>query len=358
MNIPDWMIVGVTGWPLWAVIVSTLVMTHVTIAAVTIYLHRSQAHRALTLSPVPSHFFRFWLWLTTGMKTKDWVAIHRKHHAKCETDEDPHSPQTRGIKTVFWRGSELYRAEAKVQATLDTYGHNTPNDWIERHLYSRFTWHGVALMLIINLTLFGVLGLTVWAVQMAWIPVTAAGIINGLGHWWGYRSFDSPDNATNLSRFGFIIGGEELHNNHHTYPTSAKLSVQPEEFDVGWLYIRVLEWFGVATVRRDRLAPQAEMVGQAASPEEMLETVIALRYVVLQQFDSITEQSVCKIVDCASLRASLVAVWTESEPTSGHRSKQAVLAALESWRQQLWETHVFAFQELSERLPYLRVVRH
>ena len=167
---------------------------------------------------IPSHFFRLWLWLTTGMVTKEWVAIHRKHHAKCETEEDPHSPVTRGIKTVLLTGSELYRAEAKVQETLDKYGHHTPDDWIERNLYTRFSWQGVGVMLVINLLLFGAIGATVWAVQMAWIPITAAGIINGLGHWWGYRNFEAPDASTNISPWGIIIGGEELHNNHHTYP--------------------------------------------------------------------------------------------------------------------------------------------
>ena len=202
-----------------------------TIAAVTIYLHRCQAHRALDLHPAVSHFFRFWLWLTTGMVTKEWTAIHRKHHAKVETEEDPHSPMTRGINTVVWSGAELYRTEARNAGTMEHYGHGTPDDWIERHLYTRFSWQGVGLMLIIDLALFGVAGLTVWAVQMAWIPVTAAGIINGAAHYWGYRNFEAPDASTNISPWGLVIAGEELHNNHHTYPTSAKLSVKPYEFD-------------------------------------------------------------------------------------------------------------------------------
>src|SRR5438046_6556303 len=232
----------------WGYVVVTLVLTHITIASVTIFLHRSQAHRGLDLHPVPAHFFRAWLWLTTGMVTKEWVAIHRKHHAKCETEEDPHSPQTRGIKTVLLTGSELYRSEAKNQETLSKFGHGTPNDWIERNLYSRFTWQGVGLTLIVNVMLFGAIGLAVWAVQMLWIPITAAGIINGIGHWWGYRNFEAPDASRNVSPWGVIIGGEELHNNHQTYPTSAKLSVKPYEFDIGWLYIRVLESLGLAIV--------------------------------------------------------------------------------------------------------------
>jgi stearoyl-CoA desaturase (delta-9 desaturase) len=221
---------------------------------VTIFLHRHQAHRAVDLHPIPSHFFRFWLWLTTGQVTKEWAAIHRKHHAKCEREGDPHSPVVFGIKKVFWEGAELYRAESKNQDTMARYGHGTPDDWIERHLYTRHSWKGVALMLILNLTLFGAAGLTVWAVQMLWIPVTAAGIINGIGHYWGYRNFEAVDASTNISPWGILIGGEELHNNHHTYPTSAKLSVKPYEFDIGWLYIRVLETVGLAKARKT--APQ------------------------------------------------------------------------------------------------------
>ena len=267
----------------WQLVVATLLLTHVTIAAVTIFLHRSQAHRALELHAIPAHFFRFWLWLTTGMVTKEWVAIHRKHHAKCETEEDPHSPQTRGIRKVLLEGSELYRAEAKVKETLDKYGHHTPDDWIERNLYSRYSWQGVGLMLIIDLFLFGAVGAAVWALQMAWIPVTAAGIINGLGHWWGYRNFEAPDASTNISPWGIVIGGEELHNNHHTYPTSAKLSVKPHEFDIGWLYIRLLEMAGLATVRK---TPPRLALGEvkAVADGKTLEAIIANRYEVMARY--------------------------------------------------------------------------
>jgi stearoyl-CoA desaturase (Delta-9 desaturase) len=227
----DGLIAGLShGWldaAWWQIVLYTLGVTHVTIAAVTIFLHRSQAHRALDLHPAVMHFFRAWLWLTTGMVTKEWVAIHRKHHAKCETVDDPHSPQTRGIKTVLLQGSELYRTEAKNQETIAKFGHGTPNDWIERNLYTRFSWQGVGVMMLVNLFLFGAIGASVWAIQMLWIPITAAGIINGLAHWWGYRNFEAPDASTNISPWGIIIGGEELHNNHHTYPTSAKLSVKP-----------------------------------------------------------------------------------------------------------------------------------
>ncbi len=279
----QWLAHGFTGATWWQMVLYTLVTTHITIAAVTIFLHRAQAHRALELGPIPSHFFRLWLWLGTGMVTKEWVAIHRKHHAKCETVDDPHSPVTRGIKTVLLTGSELYRAEAKVQETLDKYGHNTPDDWVERNLYSRFTWQGVGLMLILNLWLFGAAGAAVWAVQMAWIPVTAAGIINGLGHWWGYRNFEAQDASTNISPIGFLIGGEELHNNHHTYPTSAKLSVKPFEFDIGWGYIRLMEMVGWAKVRKT--PPKLALGELKAQPDgKTLEALIANRYEVMAHY--------------------------------------------------------------------------
>ena len=268
---------GVLHASWWQVLLFALAVTHVTIAAVTIFLHRSQAHRSLDLHPAVMHFFRAWLWLTTGMVTKEWVAIHRKHHAKCETHDDPHSPQTRGIKAVLLTGSEMYRSEAKNRETIAMFGHGTPDDWIERNLYTRFSWQGVGVMLLINIALFGALGATVWAVQMLWIPITAAGIINGIGHWWGYRSFEAPDASTNISPWGIIIGGEELHNNHHTYPTSAKLSVKPYEFDIGWAYIRMLESVGLAKVRK---TPPKLALGQirAVADSKTLEAIIAHRY--------------------------------------------------------------------------------
>ena len=282
---------GLLGASWWQMVLAALVMTHITIAGVTIFLHRSQAHRALELHPIMSHFFRLWLWLTTGMVTKEWVAIHRKHHAKCETEEDPHSPVTRGIDTVFWKGSELYRAEAKNQETLAKYGHNTPDDWIERHLYTPYSWQGVALMMIVNLALFGAAGVTIWAVQMIWIPVTAAGIINGIGHYWGYRNFEAVDASTNISPWGIIIGGEELHNNHHTYPTSAKLSVKPYEFDIGWLYIRIMETVGLATVRKT--PPQLRLGAiKPVADNKTLEALIANRYEVMARYAKAVRQAV------------------------------------------------------------------
>ena len=279
----DWLSHGFSGFNGWEIVAYTLITTHITIAAVTIFLHRAQAHRALDLHPIASHFFRFWLWLGSGMVTKEWVAIHRKHHAKCETPDDPHSPVTRGIETVLLQGTELYRAEAKNQETLAKYGHNTPDDWLERNLYARYSWQGVGLMLIIDLFLFGAIGATVWAVQMLWIPVTAAGIVNGIGHYWGYRNFESPDASRNVMPWGIVIGGEELHNNHHTYPTSAKLSVKPYEFDIGWVYIRALQALGLAKVRK---TPPHLKLGaiKPVADNKTLEAIIANRYEVMANF--------------------------------------------------------------------------
>lgn len=276
----DWLANGLWDLSWWQIVLYTLVTTHITIAAVTIFLHRTQAHRAMDLGPIPSHFFRFWLWIGTGMVTKEWVAIHRKHHAKCETEDDPHSPQTRGIETVLWRGAELYRAEAKNAETIQKFGHGTPNDWMERNVYSRFSWQGVGLMLIIDLLLFGAVGAAVWAVQMLWIPVTAAGIINGVGHYWGYRNFEAPDASTNISPWGILIGGEELHNNHHTYPTAAKFSVKKYEFDIGWVYISLMQKIGWATVKK---VPPKLKLGtiKPVADEKTLEAVIANRYEVM-----------------------------------------------------------------------------
>jgi stearoyl-CoA desaturase (delta-9 desaturase) len=271
---------GLLPLPWWGHVLVTLALTHVTIACVTIFLHRAQAHRALDLHPVISHFFRFWLWLTTGMVTKEWVAIHRKHHAKVETEDDPHSPQTRGLGTVFWQGSELYRAEAKNGETLDKFGRGAPDDWLERNLYSRFLWEGIGLMLVVDITLFGAIGLTMWAVQMLWIPVMAAGIINGVGHYWGYRNFACADASTNIVPWGILIGGEELHNNHHAYAASAKLSSRWYEFDLGWTYIRMLEFAGLADVRKVAPKLRVEPAAKAIPDSATLQAVIANRYAV------------------------------------------------------------------------------
>ena len=273
----DWAAHGVWDLSAWQLVLFTLAVTHVTMISVTIFLHRHQAHRALDLHPLASHFFRFWLWLTTGQVTKEWASIHRKHHAKCEQPDDPHSPHVYGIKTVLTQGYELYRKEALNTDTLARYGHGTPNDWIERNLYTRFSFAGVLLMLVIDLTLFGVIGLSVWAVQMAWTPVMAAGIINGGAHYWGYRNFEAPDASTNISPWGILIAGEELHNNHHTYPTSAKLSVKPYEFDIGWAYINVLRRLGLAKVKKT--PPRLALgVVRPVADEHTLEALIQNRY--------------------------------------------------------------------------------
>ena len=282
-DVLQFMATGITDLSAWQVFLYTMVVTHITIASVTIYLHRHQAHRALELHAIPSHFFRFWLWLTTGQVTKEWAAIHRKHHAKCDTEEDPHSPVTRGIKKVFWEGAELYRAESKNLETMAKYGHGTPTDWIERNLYTKYSWLGVVSLLFINFALFGVIGISVWAVQMMWIPITAAGIINGIGHYWGYRNYDCADAATNIIPFGILIGGEELHNNHHTYATSAKLSSKWYEFDIGWAYIRCLEMLGLAKVKK--LAPEPKFShGKLEADFETLQSVIANRYDVMAKY--------------------------------------------------------------------------
>jgi stearoyl-CoA desaturase (delta-9 desaturase) len=274
---------GLVPLPWWGYVVVTLVFTHVTIAAVTIFLHRAQAHRGLDLHPVVSHFFRLWLWLTTGMVTKEWVAIHRKHHAFVETADDPHSPQTRGIGTVLLQGTELYRAEAKNLETLEKYGTGTPDDWIERNVYTPWSWQGCGVMLVVDVVLCGPIGLTIWAVQMAWIPVTAAGIINGLGHFWGYRNFSTEDASTNIVPWGIVIGGEELHNNHHAYGTSAKLSSRWYEFDLGWAYIRGLEALGLAKVRK--VAPRIKFDREKLHADlETLQSVITHRYAVLTRY--------------------------------------------------------------------------
>lgn len=278
----DWMANGLWDLSWWQLLLYALFTTHITIAAVTIFLHRSQAHRSLDLGPIPSHFFRFWLWLGTGMVTKEWVAIHRKHHAKCETEDDPHSPQTRGLAKVMRQGAELYRAEAKNAETLKKYGHGTPDDWMERNVY-RHSVMGPSLMLVVNVALFGAIGLTIWAVQMVWIPFWAAGVVNGVGHFWGYRNYEAPDASTNLVPWGVIIGGEELHNNHHTYPTSAKFSVKPYEFDIGWVYISVMQKLGWAKVKKTPPRLRSGVVKPVAD-ELTLEVIIANRYEVMARY--------------------------------------------------------------------------
>lgn len=283
MDVVSILMTGLVDLPWWGYIVVALVLTHITIASITIFLHRYQAHRSLELHPIPSHFFRFWLWLTTGMVTKEWAAIHRKHHAKCETVDDPHSPVVFGINKVLREGAELYKIESKNQETLDRYGHGTPDDWMERNVYGKHSVAGIASMLVINVVLFGPIGLTIWAIQMMWTPVMAAGVINGVGHYWGYRNFRAEDASRNIVPWGILIGGEELHNNHHAYPTSARLSNKWYEFDIGWMYIRILEMMGLARVKKT--APKLQLnKAKTECDLETLQAVISHRYEVLAKY--------------------------------------------------------------------------
>jgi stearoyl-CoA desaturase (delta-9 desaturase) len=278
------MLHGLIVLPWWGYVIVALVYTHITIAAVTIYLHRDQAHRAVDLHPLVSHFFRFWLWLSTGMNTREWTAIHRKHHAAVETVEDPHSPVVHGIKKVLLTGAELYQHNARNQDILDQYGFGTPDDWVERNLYTAHGYLGIALMFASNMLLYGPLGITIGAVQMMWIPIFAAGVINGVAHWRGYRNFETPDCSTNVVPWGVLIGGEELHNNHHAFSGSAKFSVQPWEFDLGWMYIRLMEICGLAEVRK--VAPQRPAVDTAkhAADFETLKAVVGSRLHVMADY--------------------------------------------------------------------------
>jgi stearoyl-CoA desaturase (delta-9 desaturase) len=277
------MMEGLIALPWWGYILLTLALTHITIASVTIFLHRHQAHRALDLHPVVSHFFRFWLWLTTGMVTREWAAIHRKHHAHSDRPGDPHSPRVYGIRKVLWDGTDLYRRETRNRETIEKYGHGAPNDWLERHLYTPHHGKGVALMLVIDLVLFGAIGLSIWAVQMMWIPFFAAGVINGLGHWFGYRNYECTDASRNIVPWGILIGGEELHNNHHSFASSAKLSSKRWEFDIGWLYIRTLEVIRLARVKKLPPAIASDSARQHIDLETV-RAVITARFVVMAQF--------------------------------------------------------------------------
>ena len=274
---------GLTGAPWPLVIGYFLVVTQLTIFSVTLYLHRCAAHRGVDLHPVVSHFFRFWTWLTTAMVTKEWVAIHRKHHARCETEEDPHSPQVFGIAKVVFHGVTLYQKAQKDTAMVEQYGLGTPDDWIERNVYTRLPPAGPTLMLFVNLALFGAVGLVIWALQMLWIPVMAAGVVNGLGHWWGYRNFETADRATNLVPWGILIGGEELHNNHHAFPSSAKFSARRFELDIGWAVLKAFEALGLAKILR--VAPALEVRPEVEVPDaETLKALMAHRFSVMKGY--------------------------------------------------------------------------
>ena len=308
---------GIFSLPWWGYIVVTLVFTHITIAAVTIYLHRHSAHRALDLHPVISHFFRLWLWLTTGMETKQWTAVHRKHHARCETEEDPHSPVVLGIEKVMWQGADMYKIESKNAETLEKFGQGTPDDWMERNIYSTHSVAGIATMMIINLALFGFIGMTIWAVQMMWIPFCAAGIINGVGHYWGYRNFQAEDASRNIVPWGILIGGEELHNNHHAYPSSAQLSNKWWEFDIGWMYIRTMEILGLAHVKK--VAPKVMLAANKTKcDQDTLHAVIQSRYDVLTKYARSVKQTCADEIAHLKTRAvrvdrSMVKRWLQND---------------------------------------------
>ena len=277
------MLYGILNLSFWGYIVATIILTQITIAGVTIYLHRNQSHRALSLHPMVSHFFRLWLWMTTGMVTSEWVAIHRKHHAATETVDDPHSPKVLGLRKVLWEGAELYRAASKDKAMVEKYAHGTPDDWVEKNVYKRHSAKGILLMFLIDLVLFGVPGISIWAIQMMWIPLHAAGIINGVGHALGYRNFECPVASTNIFPWGFWIGGEELHNNHHTFASSAKFSVKWWEFDLGWFYIRCLSLLGLAKVKK--LPPQlATQKGKMSVDLDTVKAVISNRFQIMSHY--------------------------------------------------------------------------
>jgi len=264
-------------------VVYFLIVTQLTIFSVTLYLHRSQAHRGVDFHPVLAHFFRFWSWASTAMVTKEWVAVHRKHHAKCETEEDPHSPQIYGLKKVLLDGVGLYRTASHDEAALEKYGHGTPDDWLERNVYSRFPELGPTFMLLVSITLFGLWGVAIWACQMIWIPFWAAGVVNGVGHWWGYRNFESNDTSTNLTPWGFFIGGEELHNNHHAFPSSSKFALRKWEFDIGWAAIRLFQALGLAKVLR--VAPSLDVRPAVNLPDgDTIKAVIAHKFQVMTDY--------------------------------------------------------------------------
>jgi stearoyl-CoA desaturase (delta-9 desaturase) len=277
------MFYGLLDLPWWGYFLYAGIFLHLTNVAITLFLHRGMAHRALDLHPIIAHLCRFQLWMTTGIVTKEWASIHRKHHAKCETAEDPHSPQIVGLDTVLLYGAELYRKEARNPETIERYGQGMPDDWMERNVYTKHSALGIKLMFLINLILLGVPGIAVWCVQMLWSPVAAAGIVNGIGHYWGYRNFECPDAARNISPIGIILCGEELHNNHHTFGTSAKFSVKPWEFDMGWMYIRLFEMIGLAKPKRvpPEMVYHAE---KAAIDVDTVKTLFANRFALMSHY--------------------------------------------------------------------------
>lgn len=344
---------GLISLPWWGYVAVTLGFTHFTIIAVTIYLHRCQAHRAVELHPVVSHAFRLWLWLTTGMNTREWTAVHRKHHAEVESPEDPHSPVTHGIKKVLWQGAELYRESAKQVDLVAQYGYGCPDDWLETRVYGPFGSYGVILMFLIDIALFGPVGLTVAAVQMLWIPFFAAGVINGVGHWRGYRNFDTADSSTNIFPWGLLIGGEELHNNHHAFGSSAKFSVKPWEFDVGWTYIRVLETVGMAAVKKRAPERPLQVACKADADQETLRAVVGNRLHVMADYGRVVLQRVHReevrnaVSHQRAILKSLASLLTKAEhrfSEGDHRTMQEALRLSESL------ATVYIFRERLQKL--------
>ncbi len=342
----------ISSLPLWGYFCVTLVLTHITVICVTIYLHRYQAHRAVTLHPIMSHFCRLWLWLTTGIVTKAWTAIHRKHHAKCETKEDPHSPQVLGLKKVLWQGAELYRAEAKNTETLVRYGVGTPDDWLERKIYTPHSNKGYFITLFINVVLFGAPGITIWALQMLTIPFLAAGIVNGVGHYFGYRHFACQDASTNLFPIGIIIGGEELHNNHHAYPASAQFSTQWWEFDIGWQYIKLLSWLHLAKINR-RIPKVVINQHKNRIDLDTLRAIFSNRYPLLARYGQVVEKPLKSLplafedgLFVSAMKDKLLLLWTMTAKTNNE-----LLEYLHEWCAQAESSHI---KPLKEFVNYVR----
>jgi stearoyl-CoA desaturase (delta-9 desaturase) len=322
------------------------------VLCVTLYLHRYQAHRAVTFHPLLSHFCRLWLWLTTGIVTKAWTAIHRKHHAKCETKEDPHSPKIVGLKKVLWQGAELYRAEAKNHETLERYGIGTPDDWLERNIYTPHSNKGYFLTLLVDVILFGAPGITIWAIQMMTIPFLAAGIVNGVGHYFGYRNFPSQDASTNLSPFGILIGGEELHNNHHAYPSSAQFSAKWWEFDIGWLYLRLLSLIGL--VKINRRIPKVNINKHKKRIDlDTLRAMFQNRYPLIMKYYKSVELPLKSIplafddsMFVSGMKSKLMALWTMTA-----KSNNELLEYLHDWCKQAEDSNI---KSLKEFVNYVR----
>ena len=334
----DWLRAGFTQATWWQMALYLIVCAQLTMMSTTLFLHRSATHRGVDLHPAVSHFLRFWNWLTTAMVTKEWVAIHRKHHARCETAEDPHSPRFAGINTVLWRGLELYQEAAKDKAMLEQYGKGTPDDWLERTLYAGRSNLGITVLAIVNIALFGLPGLAIWALQMILMPFFAAGVINGLGHWWGYRNFDTADTATNLTPWAFLIGGEELHNNHHAFPSSAKFALRRFEFDLGWAVLWTLAKFRLATILRT--APELNVRPNIQVPDtETLRAMMVHRWQVATDY-------------FATVLKPHLKAESESLPRRLRRALRSEGRWLDAGRRERMQAYVAARPQLAQLLEY------